>query len=58
MCLGPLPKPRELRRRSTASCEMFPMLRQHFRERHSVSGDAVRICAAFEQMQRIRVRSL
>jgi len=56
MCFGPVPKSRELRRRCLALCEMFPMLNQHFREIHSVSGDAIRIRAAFEQIQRIRVR--
>ena len=49
--LGPVPKLRELRRRSPA--EMFSMRDQHFREIHSIIGDAVRIRAAFEQMQRI-----
>jgi hypothetical protein len=53
--VGPIPKLRELRRRSTNGREVFPMLSQHFSERHPVSGDAVRIRAAFEQMQRIRV---
>jgi len=56
MCFGPVPKSRELRRRCLVLCEMFPMLNQHFREIHSVSGDAIRIRAAFEQIQRIRVR--
>src|SRR5207245_6152524 len=51
--LGPVPKLRELRRRCTALRELFPMLNQHFREIHSIGGDAVRIRAAFEQMQRI-----
>ncbi len=56
MRLCPLPKRRELRRRSPAPRELFPMLDQHFREIHSITGDAVRVRAAFEQMQRIRVR--
>src|SRR5438445_1087600 len=56
MCFGPVTKSRELRRRCLVLCEMFPMLNQHFREIHSVSGDAIRIRAAFEQIQRIRVR--
>src|SRR5438552_11371222 len=55
MCLRPLPKLHKLRRRSLSSLELFPMLDQHFRERHSISGDSVRIRAAFEQMQRICV---
>ena len=56
MCLCPLPKRSELRRRSPAGFELFPMLDQHFPECHSISGDAIRIRAVFEQMQRIRVR--
>src|SRR5215471_6914035 len=50
MCLRPIPKLRELRRRLPAGLEVFPMLNQHFREIHSVSGDAARIRAALEQV--------
>ena len=56
MCLRPLPERRELRRRSPGGPEVFPMLSQHFGQRHSIDSNAVRIRAAFEQMQRIRVR--
>src|SRR5215831_3400307 len=56
MRLRPLPERRELCRHSPAGCEVSPMLSQHFGERHPIDGDAVRIRAAFEQMQRIRVR--
>jgi hypothetical protein len=47
---------RELRRRPPPVDEMFQVLTHHFREIHSVSSDAVRIRAMFEQIERIRVR--
>ena len=56
MCLRPLPERRELLRRSPGGPEVFPMLSQYFGERHSIDTDAARIRAAFEKMQRIRVR--
>src|SRR6266581_6673807 len=55
VCLGPLPKRRKLWRRSLPPRELFPMVHQHFREIHSVRGDALRIRAAFEQMERVCV---
>jgi hypothetical protein len=34
------------------------MLHKHFRERHFIAGNAVRVGPAFEEMQRIRVGEL
>jgi len=47
MGLGPLPKWLEvLRRRCLLQHELLPIINQHLRERHSITGDAVRIGAA------------
>jgi len=49
MRLGPLPKRLELwRRPPLPGSEVSSMLHQHFRERHSVCGSAVRIGATLE----------
>src|SRR5437016_7795527 len=55
MRFGPVPKCLELWRRSLPGRKVLPMLHQHFREIHSVRSDALRIRAAFEQMQRVCV---
>ena len=54
--LGPVPKRGELcRRRFVRLLEMRTVFHQHLSKCHSVSRGATRICAAFEQIQRIRV---
>ena len=55
MRLGPVPKCLELWRRSLPGRKVLPMLHQHLRERHSVSSGTVRIGAALEQGQGIRI---
>jgi hypothetical protein len=54
--LGPVPKRRELGRRwFVRSLEMRPVVHEHLSKCHSVGPGAIRIGAALEQEQRIRI---
>ena len=55
MGLRPIPERREFRRRSFRASELFPMLREHFRERHSIGTCPIRISTALEEGMRVGV---